>query len=72
MSILGGDEYLTPGAVARLLHVSAQTVTRWAKEGRLPSVVTLGGHHRFKASDILPYTSPRAESPEDAEGGAAG
>lgn len=39
--------YLTPGEVARLLHVSPKTVNRWAHEGRLPCIVTLGGHRRF-------------------------
>ena len=38
---------LTRSEVARLLGVSPNTVTRWAREGRLPSQVTLGGHHRF-------------------------
>jgi excisionase family DNA binding protein len=39
--------YLTRSAVSRLLGVSPNTVTRWAREGRLPCQVTLGGHHRF-------------------------
>lgn len=39
--------YLTRSAVARLLGVSPNTVTRWAREGRLPCQVTLGGHRRF-------------------------
>ncbi len=30
-----------------MLGVSPNTVTRWAREGRLPCQVTLGGHHRF-------------------------
>ena len=34
--------------VSRLLGVSPNTVTRWAREGRLPCQVTLGGHHRFE------------------------
>ena len=42
-----GRTYLTPGEVARLLHVSPKTVNRWAHEGRLPCIVTLGGHRRF-------------------------
>ena len=33
-----------------MLGVSPNTVTRWAREGRLPCQVTLGGHHRFDAS----------------------
>lgn len=31
-----------------MLGVSPNTVTRWAREGRLPCHVTLGGHHRFE------------------------
>jgi excisionase family DNA binding protein len=34
--------------VSTLLGVSPNTVTRWAREGRLPCHVTLGGHHRFE------------------------
>ena len=48
----GGMEYLTPGQVAQLLHVSPKTVTRWAQEGRIPCLVTLGGHRRFKRADV--------------------
>lgn len=47
------EEYLAPGAVARLLCVSARTVSRWADQGRIPHVVTLGGHRRFRRSDIV-------------------
>jgi excisionase family DNA binding protein len=39
--------FLTRSEVSRLLGVSPNTVTRWAREGRLPCQVTLGGHHRF-------------------------
>lgn len=39
--------YLTRADVARLLGVSPNTVTRWAREGKLPCQITLGGHHRF-------------------------
>lgn len=46
------DDYLTPGEVARVLHVSPKTVTRWAQEGRLPCIVTLGGHRRFLRQDV--------------------
>jgi len=38
---------LTRSDVSKLLGVSPNTVTRWARAGRLPSQVTLGGHHRF-------------------------
>jgi len=45
-------EYLRPGEVARILHVSPKTVNRWANEGRLPCIVTLGGHRRFPRVEI--------------------
>jgi len=45
-------EYLTPGQAASLLHVSPKTVNRWAHSGRIPYIVTLGGHRRFRADDI--------------------
>jgi predicted site-specific integrase-resolvase len=34
-----------------------QTVTRWAKEGRLPYVLTLGGHRRFPGGLIRELAS---------------
>jgi excisionase family DNA binding protein len=45
-------EYLTPGEVARMLHVSPKTVNRWAHEGRLACIVTLGGHRRFPRLEV--------------------
>jgi len=42
-----GTQFLTRSEVSKMLGVSPNTVTRWAREGRLPSQVTLGGHHRF-------------------------
>ena len=44
--------YLTPGEVARVLHVSPKTVSRWASQGLLPCLVTLGGHRRFRREDV--------------------
>lgn len=46
------DEYLRTSEVARLLHVSPKTISRWAKEERIPFVRTLGGHRRFPATQI--------------------
>jgi excisionase family DNA binding protein len=45
-------EYLRTADVARLLRVSPKTVSRWAKEGRLPFITTLGGHRRYPAQKI--------------------
>lgn len=46
------EEFIRPAEAAKLLHVSPQTITRWAKEGRIGYVVTLGGHRRFRASEV--------------------
>jgi excisionase family DNA binding protein len=40
-------QFLTRTEVARRLGVSPNTVSRWAREGRLPCHLTLGGHRRF-------------------------
>jgi excisionase family DNA binding protein len=45
--------YLRTAQVADLLHISPKTVSRWAKEGRLPFRWTLGGHRRFPEAEIL-------------------
>lgn len=44
--------YLKTAQVADLFHVSPKTVTRWAKDGKLPHSRTLGGHRRFPAQEI--------------------
>lgn len=46
------ETYITTGEVAKILRVSPKTVARWAKEGKLPHLVTLGGHRRFPAGAI--------------------
>ncbi len=44
--------YLSPGEAARSLHVSTKTIDRWANDGRIACVITLGGHRRFRPEDI--------------------
>jgi excisionase family DNA binding protein len=51
------DELLTRAQVAALLSVSPSTVTRWADEGRLTCVRTLGGHRRYQKRDIIQIMS---------------
>ena len=48
----GARGYLRAAEAAALLHVSPKTISRWAREGKLGHVVTLGGHRRFSRSDI--------------------
>jgi excisionase family DNA binding protein len=58
------EKLLTPAEVATLFRVDPKTVTRWAKAGKLTSIRTLGGHRRYKESEvkailksITPHTS---------------
>ena len=46
------DNYLLPSEVARLLHVSPKTITRWANEGKLPYTKTLGGRRKYNEAMI--------------------
>ena len=46
------ERLLTPSEVAQLFRVNPKTVTRWARAGKLTAIRTLGGHRRFRASEI--------------------
>ena len=46
------EALLTPSEVATLFRVDPKTVTRWAKSGKLSSIRTLGGHRRYRASEV--------------------
>ena len=56
------DVYLSTSEAARILRVSAKTVSRWAKDGKVPHVVTLGGHRRFP-STVITELARRLASP---------
>lgn len=60
------SEYLTPSQVATMLHVSPKTVSRWASQGFLPCLVTLGGHRRFRLEDVESVLRHMAGEPEAA------
>jgi excisionase family DNA binding protein len=47
-----GETYLRTAQVADLMQVSPKTVSRWAQEGKLPFLFTLGGHRRYPESKI--------------------
>jgi len=47
-----GEALLTPAEVAALFRVDPKTVTRWAKAGKLTSIRTLGGHRRYRATEV--------------------
>ena len=46
------EKLLTPAEVAALFRVDPKTVTRWAKAGKLTSIRTLGGHRRYRESEV--------------------
>ena len=48
----GAEVLLTPSEVATLFRVDPKTVTRWAKAGKLTPIRTLGGHRRYRASEV--------------------
>ncbi|MEY2397841.1 MAG: hypothetical protein QOJ00_1015 [Actinomycetota bacterium] len=52
MSIQVESDLLTPAEVATMFRVSPKTVTRWARSGKLTALRTLGGHRRFRATEV--------------------
>jgi excisionase family DNA binding protein len=46
------SDLLTPAEVASMFRVDPKTVTRWAKAGKLSAIRTLGGHRRYRESEV--------------------
>jgi excisionase family DNA binding protein len=46
---------LTPAEVAALFRVDPKTVTRWAQQGKLRSIRTLGGHRRYREAEVQEF-----------------
>lgn len=63
MPLNGEDDLLTPREVAQLLGVRTTTVARWAREGRLDAMLTLGGHRRYRRSTVTALLPGRASPP---------
>ena len=47
------ERLLTPAEVAAMFRVDPKTVTRWARDGRLTAIRTLGGHRRYLEAEVL-------------------
>jgi excisionase family DNA binding protein len=72
LSASNQEKLLTPAEVASLFRVDPKTVTRWAKAGKLTSIRTLGGHRRYKESEVkalLKSISPGASDDNQRLGG---
>lgn len=46
------ENLLTPREVADLFGVNVKTLGRWAKAGKISSIRTLGGHRRYRETEI--------------------
>jgi excisionase family DNA binding protein len=46
------ESLLTPAEVASLFRVDPKTVTRWAEADKLSAIRTLGGHRRYRESEV--------------------
>lgn len=57
------ERLLTPAEVAALFRVDPKTVTRWANEGKLTSIRTLGGrgHRRYREAEVLALRQSNAK-----------
>lgn len=49
------EQLLTPSEVAAMFAVDPKTVTRWARAGKISAIRTLGGHRRFRASEVRAF-----------------
>lgn len=63
---MSDEQLLTPSEVAAMFKVDPKTVTRWAHAGKLSSTRTLGGHRRYKLSEVRALVeSSRVDRAED-------
>lgn len=71
-----GRNLLTTGEAAKLCSVTADTVLKWIKKGRLSAARTAGGHYRIDRQRLQslvvsagssgdPFRQPPAQAPED-------
>ena len=58
------EQLLTPSEVAAMFRVNPKTVTRWARAGKISAIRTLGGHRRFRASEIRKFLEQVDEQTE--------
>lgn len=51
---------MTPAEVAKAFRVDPKTVTRWAKDGKLSSIRTPGGHCRYRKAEVETFLAVAA------------
>lgn len=62
MTYRSEDRLLTPREVASRFAVDPKTVTRWARDGKLPAIKTPGGHRRYRESVVNELAREHLES----------
>jgi excisionase family DNA binding protein len=64
--------FLTTSQAAERLHVHPKTVGRWARQGRLACLRTLGGHRRFDPDTVEQLAAdlgqPTSDDSDDSDG----
>ena len=68
MIMAEAERLLTSREVALLFRVDPKTVARWAAAGSLGSIRTLGGHRRFRESEVLQLLATRTTEAVPATG----
>lgn len=54
------SSFLTTTQAARLLGVHAASISRWANQGRIRAIRTLGGHRRIPVAEVERLISQNA------------
>jgi excisionase family DNA binding protein len=54
---------LTPAEVAAMFRVDPKTVTRWAQQGKINSIKTLGGHRRYREAEVQAFLHGAGQVP---------
>lgn len=60
-SLTTGDEWLTLTEAAERLGIHPTTLRRWANQGKIPVMVTPGGHRRFRVADVEAFTQAQIQ-----------
>lgn len=55
------DTFLTSTQAAELLNISVVTLKKYVKQGKINTLKTPGGHHRFNKKDLLEKLYKKSE-----------
>ncbi|CNF62986.1 DNA binding domain%2C excisionase family [Mycobacterium tuberculosis] len=55
------DKLLTGAEIAALFRVNPRQPAKWVRQGRIKSVRTPGGHHRYRESAVRALLADEAE-----------